>query len=118
MSESVIIAIVSAASGLLGAAIGLCGALAVAKRTAQAEEHRHFRSLGIEIAKAKFEQQSALAKQLASMKGEPVFIQPYEAFIVYGIRLMDIVTDLSLTPDQIKSRIDVLAKSVSRELPK
>ncbi len=105
MSESVITAIVSAASGLIGAAIGLWGALAVAKRAAHAEERRHSRSLGIEIGKAKFEQSVALAQKAAEATGRMIPVPSYESHLIHGLRLMEIISDTSLSADEVGRRI-------------
>ena len=101
MSESVTIAIVSAASGLIGAAIGLWGALAVAKRAAHAEERRHFRSLGIEIGKAKFEQAMLIAQKAADATGRFVPIPSYESHLIHGLRIMEIISDTNLTAAEV-----------------
>ena len=105
MSDAVLNNIISAASGLIGAAIGLCGALAVARRAAQAEERRHFRSLGIEVGKAKFEQSMALAQKAADATDRMIPVPSYESHLIHGLRLMEIISDTRLSADEVGRRI-------------
>jgi hypothetical protein len=106
-------------AGLIGAAIGAVagvgGSIASTLIASRSEEHRHYRALGVQVATAKFEQHVALAKQVATLKGGVVFTPSFESFLVYGIRLMDVVSDLTLSPDEIKARVAVLAKSIANE---
>ena len=81
------------------------GALAVAKRGAQAEERRHIRSLGIEIGKAKFDQGTALAQKAANATGRMIPLPSYESHLIHGLRLMDIISDTSLSADEVGRRI-------------
>ena len=129
MTDVVLVGLITASAGIIGATIGVGGTLLVTNRTTKFEERRHrreiesqeirhSRTLGLQIATAKFEQHKELAQQAANMKGGLVYMQPFESFVVYGIRLMDIVTDHRLSSEEIKSRIDALSKSVSRDLPK
>lgn len=98
-------AIVSAASGLIGAVIGFWGSLVAARRAAKAEEIRHRRALGIEIGKAKFEQSEALAQNIASATGQVVPFPSYESHLIHGLRLMEIISDTSLSAEEVGRRI-------------
>ena len=105
----------AAIAGIIGTCIGAIAGIGGSIATARSEERRHYRALGVQVATAKFEQHLAMAQKLANMKGdgEIVKIPPFESFLVYGIRLMEVVSDLNLTPDEIKTRIGVLAKSIA-----
>lgn len=90
MSETFWLGCVSAASGLLGALIGILGSLVAAKRAARAEERRQKRVLGLEIGRAKFEHTVELARRLAEL---------------HGLRIMEIVSDGRLSAEEMGRRI-------------
>src|SRR3990170_2045054 len=102
----------------IGAVAGVSGSVVSTLIASRSEERRHYRALGVQVATSKLEHHMSLAKQLANLKGEVIFTPTFESFLVYGIRLMEIVSDLDLSPDEIKARIDVLAKSIVGEKTK
>jgi hypothetical protein len=111
----------AAVAGLIGACVGavagLGGSIAAAIISRRSEERRHYRELGIQVALAKFNQQAALLNQLANATGKVEFMPPFETFLVYGIRLMEIVADLHLSPEEIKSKVDALVNSLPKQPP-
>src|ERR1017187_8382575 len=92
MSEVVLVAAITAASTLFGAAIGVWGTLAATDRTARLEERKHFRELGLKVALTKIEGCSKLAQQLADATGKFQEIPPFEAFVIESTKFMDIVS--------------------------
>ena len=73
--------------------------------TRRAEARRHYRELGVEIARLKFEQCQALAQQTANATGKFIPMPPFDAFLMQSIKLMEIVSDSSLTAEQVEKRV-------------
>lgn len=96
MNDIILAAIVGGLFGLLGAVVGVFGALAVSNRTAKLEEKKHFRELGLKVALTKFEKNGQLAQQLANATGKFQEIPPLEAFVIDGFKFMDIVASSNM----------------------
>lgn len=105
MTEAVLTSIVSAASGLVGAAIGLCGALAISRRAARLDERKHFRELGLKIGLTNFEHCTQLAQAAANRYQRFFEVPPLKVFVIQGIKLMEIVSDDTLSADEMARRI-------------
>jgi len=95
----------TAIGGIIGALLSLFG-LWLANRS---QNRRHTAELGIRIALAKFEYDRQLAQQLANMTHKMQETPPFNAFLIDGIRLMDIVSNRRLSPEQMAERIGSLA---------
>ena len=124
MSESYIVGLFSLASGTLG----FLGALLISRSNAKHDERRHIREiasrdrqqhrlLGVEVGKAMYEHNLAIMKQQATTMGVTAQLYPIAPYLVYGIRLMDIVSDPDLSPEKMREKTDALAESITRELP-
>jgi hypothetical protein len=90
---------------LAGAIVGVCGALAVAARAARAEERKHFRELGLKVALTNFEACMKMAQSATDRFNQPLHVPPLKTFIIQGIRLMEIVSDTSLSADEMAQRV-------------
>ena len=101
MSDSYIVGIFT----LAGAALGSWVTFAIAAKTARIEERKHFRELGLKVALTKFEGCTKLAQQLANESGKFQPVPPFEAFVVNGVKLMEIVSTPDLSADEIARRI-------------
>lgn len=101
MSDSFIVGIFT----LAGTALGICATFAVAARTARIEERKHFRELGFKMALAKFEKNMEMAQQLADATGKFQEAPPFEAFVIEGIKFMDIVATPGLSATETARRM-------------
>jgi hypothetical protein len=101
MSDSYIVGIFT----LAGAALGSWVTFAVAAKTARIEERKHFRELGLKVALTKFEGCMKLAQQLANETGKFQPVPPFEAFVINGVKLMEIVSTPGLSADEIARRM-------------
>jgi hypothetical protein len=106
MTDVVLVGLITASTGIIAAGMGVFGTLIVTNRSARFEEQRHrreiasrerqhYRELGLKVALTKFEMCSKLAQQLADATGRFQEIPPFEAFVIDGVKFMDIVA----TPD-------------------
>jgi hypothetical protein len=108
MNETILVCVLSGSFGLLGVVIGIWSTSAVAARTARIEERKHFRELGLKVALTKFEGCSKLAQQLANSTGRFQEIPPFEAFVIEGIKFMDIVSTPGLSANETARRMSEL----------
>jgi hypothetical protein len=90
---------------LAGTAVGGWISYAVAARTARIEERKHFRELGLKVALTKFEECSKFAQQLADATGKFQEIPPFEAFVIDGVKFMDIVSTPGLSAQETARRM-------------
>lgn len=90
---------------IAGTALGAWVSYAVAARTARIEERKHFRELGLKVALTKFEGCSKLAQQLANVTGKLQEIPPFEAFVIDGVKFMDIVSTPGLNAHETARRM-------------
>lgn len=97
MNETVLVCILSGSFGFLGVVIGVWSSYAVAARTARIEERKHFRELGLKVALTKFEGCAKLAQQVADATGRFQEMPPFEAFVIDGVKFMDIVSTPGLS---------------------
>jgi hypothetical protein len=100
MSEPYIIGLFTLAGTGLGALI----MFAAADRTARIEERKHFRELGLKVAMTKFEGCSKLADATGKLQDIP----PFEAFVLEGIKFMDIVSTPGLSAVETAKRLTEL----------
>jgi hypothetical protein len=70
-----------------------------------------YRELGLQVALAQFGHRSMAAKQLADMTGNIIRVVPFESCLVYGIRLVEIVSDAGLSLEEIRANIKDLGES-------
>jgi hypothetical protein len=116
MNNEIIAAIIGGAFGLLCAVIGVCGTLFVTARTTRIEDQRHFRELrmkerqqfrelGLKVALTNFEYCMKLAQSAADRFNQPFHIPPLKAFIIQGIKLMEVVSDPRLSADEMARKI-------------
>jgi uncharacterized membrane protein YccC len=119
MSDVVLVGMVTAFAGIIGAVIGVCGTFIITSRTARFEEQRHireiasrerqhFRELGLKVALAKFEGCAKLAQQLANATGKFQEVPPFEAFVIDGVKFMEIVATPDLSADETARRMSEL----------
>ena len=104
MSDAYIVGIFTIAGTSLGAWVSY----AVAARNARIEERKHFRELGLKMALTKFEKNMELAQQLADATGRFQEVRPFEAFVIEGIKFMDIVATPNLSADEMARRMSDL----------
>jgi hypothetical protein len=90
---------------LAGTALGAWVSYAVAARNARIEERKHFRELGLKVALTKFEGCAKLAQQLANTTGKFQEIPPFEAFVIDGVKFMDIVATPGLSAHETARRM-------------
>jgi hypothetical protein len=99
----------AATAGLLGTALGALasGATAVfiTHITKRSEERRHFRELGLKVALTNFEYCMKLAQSAADRYKQMIPVPPLKAFVIQGIKLMEIVSDETLSADEMARRI-------------
>jgi hypothetical protein len=105
MNTELIAAIVGGAFGLICAVIGVCGTLIVTARTARIEERRHFRELGLKVALTNFEHCMALAQSAADKYNETFQVPPLKAFVIQGIKLMEIISESNISAQEMAKRI-------------
>jgi hypothetical protein len=119
MNPNVVTAIIAGAFGLIGAIVGVCGALFIAARTARIDEQRHlrelgmkdrqhFRELGLQVAHTKFKKEQEMAQKIADLTGEIRSTPPFSVFVVDGIKMMEIVSDSRLSADEVGVRLAAL----------
>ena len=104
MTDAYIVGIFTIAGTTLGAWVSY----AVAARTARIEERKHFRELGLKVTLTKFEGCSKLAQQLADATGKFQEIPPFEAFVIDGVKFMDIVATPGLSAHETARRMSEL----------
>jgi|ERR1035441_6768350 hypothetical protein len=105
MNITIVVCILSSSFTLLGVIIGAWIMSAVAARTARIEERKHFRELGLKVALTKFEGCSKLAQQLANASGKFQDMPPFEAFVIDGVKFMDIVATPGLSARETARRM-------------
>ncbi len=105
---TVLVSVIGIGGVVVGAVIGAGSSLLVSHLTRRSEERRHYRQLGVEIGRAKFDQSLKLAQQLSDASGKVVPVPPLDAHLIHGIRLMEIISDSSLSAEQIGERIAAL----------
>jgi len=108
----------SGIAALIGSAIGGIVSISTFILARRSEDRRQARLLGVEIGKAMYEHNLAIHKQQASVQGITPGLFPIAPYLLYGIRVMDIVSDPTLSPEDIGKRIDAVAESIQRTLPK
>jgi gas vesicle protein len=104
---------------LAGSALGFIGALLIANRTAKTEERKHFREIGLQVAFHMAKQEEIMAQKLADLTGEIKVTPPMSAWVVHSLKMMEIVSDTSLTSTEVGKRLSELNKfteSVINEL--
>jgi len=102
---TVIVSIVGLCGVVFGAVIGAGSSLLVSYLSRRSEERRHYRELGVEVGRAKFDQSLKLAQQVADASGKFVPVPPLDAHLIHGIRLMEIISDSRLSAKEIGERI-------------
>jgi hypothetical protein len=121
MTEVLIVGLLSASAGILGGAVSV-GVNAYFqerwhRREIESRDRQQHRLLGVEVGKAMYEHNLAIMKQQAATMRITPSLYPIAPYLVYGIRLMDIVSDPALSPEKIREKTDALAASIARELP-
>ena len=93
---------------LAGSALGFLGALVIADRNARAEERKHFRELGLQVAFAKFKKEGEIAQKMADLTGQIRVIPPISVFVVDGIKMMEVASDKGLSADEVGVKLSEL----------
>lgn len=101
-------AVIALGGVVFGAVIGAFSSLLGAWFTRRSEERRHYRELGVAVGRAKFDQSMELAQKAADATGQMISVPPLDAHLIHGIRLMEIISDSSLSAEQIGERIAAL----------
>lgn len=99
-----LVSIVGSVSGIVGVMIGGRISAAAAERSARSAERQHFRGLGMQFATTNFE----ICMKVGEMhrdNGKTVVIPPLKTFVIQGIKFMEIVSDSSLSSDEMIKRI-------------
>ena len=105
---TLIVAVIGLGSAIFGATIGASSALLASHLTRRSEERRHYRELGVSVARAKFDQSMEFAQKAANTTGQIIFVPPFDAHLIHGIRLMEIISDSRLSAQQVGERIAAL----------
>ncbi len=69
------------------------------------KERQQFRELGLKVALTNFEYCMKLAQSAADRFNQPFHIPPLKAFIIQGIKLMEVVSDPHLSADDMARKI-------------
>ena len=119
MNVNITVVLGACVGAVVGAAIGFAGTILSTLISRKAEERRHFRELGVQVALAKFDDVRDTMQNLTNATGRTTEMPSLDAFLVQGIKLMDALSDSRLTAKQIARRITEsveLAKAVSETL--
>jgi hypothetical protein len=92
-----LVSIVASVFGLIGVVIGGRISAAAAERAAKAAERQHFRELGMQFAMVNYEGCVKMAERAADAHNKTYVIPPLKAFVIQGIKIMEIVGDPTLS---------------------
>ena len=101
----ILVAIIGGASGLVGVIIGGKISSAAANRAARLEERRHLREIGLKVGLTNFEYCMKLAQSAADRYQQFMPVPPLKAFVIQGIKLMEIASDQNLSAQEMARRI-------------
>jgi len=119
MNVNITVILGACVGAVVGAVIGFAGTILSTLIARKAEERRHFRELGVQVALAKFGHVRDTMQEVAKASRRIVEMPSLDAFLVQGIKLMDAVSDSRLSAEQIAGKITEsveLAKGVSQAL--
>ena len=107
---AVLVAVIGLTGAVFGAIVGAASSVLTAYFTRRAEERRHYRQLGVEVARAKFDQCAALAQRTADATGSIIPMPPFDVFLLHSIRLMEVVSNPRLSAATVAKRIAELGE--------